>query len=293
MRKGQSRKRGIKGWGPGLLFLAPSLLGVGVFVCIPFGDVVRRSFLNAMGNEFVGLDNYRSVLQNRAFGQAAGNTARFLALCVPLLLAISLLCAMGIKGSRGFREGLKTAALLPMAIPAASLVVLWRLAFGRAGFLNGVLGFFGLPAVDWMNSEAAFGVLVFTYLWKNVGYDMILWLAGLAAIPDEQYEAARIDGAGRVYSFWYITLPHLRTSAAAIAILSVVNCFRVFREAYLIAGDYPQESIYLLQHLFNNWFASLDIQKMAAGAVLLALLMMGIMALAWHKNEEGAWEENS
>ena len=85
--------------------------------------------------------------------------------------------------------------------------------------------------------------------------------------------------------FWHVTLPGIRGSLFVTAILSMVNCFKVYREAYLLAGNYPHESIYLLQHIFNNWFVSLDVQKMAAGSVLLALVMIGIMMLVWRYNE--------
>ena len=269
----------------GLLFLAPSLLGVCIFVLIPFVDVVRRSFLDAMGNEFAGIRNYENVLQNEAFRLAAGNTIKFILVCIPLLLLISLLCALLIHGLKVYQEFFKTTFLFPMAIPVASVVLLWRLFLDRNGFFNEGITLFGLSKVDWMNSESAFGVLVFTYLWKNVGYDMILWLAGLAAIPKERYEAASVDGAGSWQSFRYVTLPGLRSSVFVIGILSLVNCFKVFREAYLIAGDYPHESIYMMQHLFNNWFVSLDIQKMTAASVMMAFVMLCIMSLVWYRNE--------
>ena len=272
-------------WVLGLLFLAPSLLGVSVFVLVPFADVVRRSFLDAMGKEFAGISNYESVFQNEAFQLAAGNTIKFILICIPLLLLVSLVCALLINGLKGYQEFFKTTFLFPMAIPVASVVLLWRLFLDRNGFFNEGVRLFGLSPVDWMNSEKSFGVLVFTYLWKNVGYDMILWLAGLAAIPKERYEAASVDGAGRWQTFRYVTLPGLRSSVFVIGILSLVNCFKVFREAYLIAGDYPHESIYMMQHLFNNWFVSLDIQKMTAASVVMAIVMLVIMSLVWYRNE--------
>lgn len=272
-------------WVLGLLFLAPSFLGVAVFVLVPFADVVRRSFLDAMGKEFAGISNYESVFQNEAFQLAAGNTIKFILICIPLLLLVSLVCALLINGLKGYQEFFKTTFLFPMAIPVASVVLLWRLFLDRNGFFNEGVKLFGLSPVDWMNSEKAFGVLVFTYLWKNVGYDMILWLAGLAAIPKERYEAASVDGAGRWQTFRYVTLPGLRSSVFVIGILSLVNCFKVFREAYLIAGDYPHESIYMMQHLFNNWFVSLDIQKMTAASVVMAIVMLVIMSMAWYRNE--------
>ena len=120
-----------------------------------------------------------------------------------------------------------------------------------------------------MNAEGAFGVLVFSYLWKNLGYDIVLWIAGLSGISENIYEAARVDGAGELKCFLYITLPNLLPSLYTISVLSLLNSFKVFREAYLISGDYPHESIYMMQHLFNNWFVSLDIQKMSAASVMI------------------------
>ena len=273
-----------KNW-MGLVFLAPSLIGVGIFILLPFMDVVRRSMLDAMGNQFVGLVNYGTVLENEAFQLAVRNTVHFLVVCIPLLLVLSLMVALLIQQIKGFQGFLKTTFLFPMAIPVASVVLLWRLFFDSNGFFNEALAVFGLQTVNWMNSGQAFHVLVFTYLWKNMGYDMILWLAALSDIPKERYEAASVDGAGKWQSFWYITRPALRPAVFVIGILSLVNCFKVFREAYLIAGNYPHESIYMLQHLFNNWFVSLDIQKMTAASVLLAITMLIIMSVVWHHNE--------
>ena len=273
-----------KNW-MGLVFLAPSLIGVGIFILLPFMDVVRRSMLDAMGNQFVGLVNYSTVLENEAFQLAVRNTVHFLVVCIPLLLVLSLMVALLIQQIKGFQGFLKTTFLFPMAIPVASVVLLWRLSFDSNGFFNEALAVFGLQTVNWMNSGQAFHVLVFTYLWKNMGYDMILWLAALSDIPKERYEAASVDGAGKWQNFWYITRPALRPAVFVIGILSLVNCFKVFREAYLIEGNYPHESIYMLQHLFNNWFVSLDIQKMTAASVLLAITMLIIMSVVWHHNE--------
>lgn len=117
---------------------------------------------------------------------------------------------------------------------------------------------------------------------------MILWLAGLAAISEEQYESAKVNGANGFQIFWYITLPQMKTSAVMIGVLSFINAFRVFREAYLIAGEYPHSSIYMLQHLFNNWFTKLDIQKMSAAAVMMAAGISVLLVLLewWNTKEE-------
>ena len=168
---------------------------------------------------------------------------------------------------------IKTAYLLPMAIPAASVVLLWKLMFDRQGFVNGVCHMLGLQGVDWMNTQAAFVVLVFSYIWKNLGYTMVLWLAGLSSVSPAIYEAAKVDGAGSWTRFFKITLPLIRPMIFTIVILSFLNSFKVFREAYLVAGNYPQEDMYLLQHLFNNWFLDLSVDKMAAGSVLMMLVI--------------------
>lgn len=260
----------------GYLFLLPSLTGTCGFVLLPFADVVRRSFTKAAGG-FVGLENYRLVLKNEAFRLAAGNTVKFMLICLPLLLGLSLFMAVLVNQAVHFGKWVKTVFLLPMAIPADSVVVFFQMVFDGEGWLNRLVSFFGISGKDWLKEDSAFWVLVVCYIWKNLGYDMILWLAGLLAIPEAQYEAAKVQGAGQWSCFRYITLPQLGETVFAAGLLSFVNAFRVFREAYLLAGDYPHESIYMLQHLFNNWFVNLDIQKMTAAAVLLVLMTGGIL----------------
>lgn len=263
----------------GYLFLIPSLIGVSIFILIPFLDAVRRSFSKVMTREFVGFANYQLVFQNQAFQRATNNTVRFICICLPLLLVISLVLSVMLFSIKQFQAFLKTSFLLPMAIPAASIVLLWQVFFQNNGIFNKLLDGLGLPTYDWINSNYAFVVLVFTYIWKNVGYDMVLWLAGLNSIGQEMYESAAIDGAGKIRQFFYITIPNLLPTTFIVIVLSLINSFKVFREAYLIAGSYPHQSIYMLQHLFNNWFAALDVQKLCAAAVLVALVMVVTIGL--------------
>ena len=267
------------------ILLAPSLTGVSVFILIPFADVVRRSFLQAVGGRFVGLENYKNVLENTAFRLAAGNTVRFLAVCLPLLLGLSLLFGILLLQAGKRSSLLKSGFLLPMAVPAGSVVLFWQLFFDKNGILNEALQHFGGKGVDYMNTPKAFGVLVAVYLWKNLGYDMILWLSGLMGIPDSLYEAAKMDGAGGWKCFLHITCPLLLPTAFLTGILSLVNAFKVFREAWMIAGNYPHDSIYMLQNLFNNWFLKLDMQKMTAAAVMLAFIL-GLILIGSQKIEE-------
>lgn len=280
------RKREYKG----ILFLIPSFAGVCVFWIVPYMDVIRRSFFSAVSGEFTGIRNYETIFENQAFRLAAGNTLMFFLVCIPLLVALSLLIAVLFTKQKKAMQLQKSMFLLPMAIPVASVVLLWKVMFHRNGLLNHLLALFSIQGVDWMNTEASFGVLVVSYLWRNLGYDIVLWVAGLGTIPAALYEAARVDGAGEWKCFISITLPNLLPSLFTIVVLSLLNGFKVFREAYLVAGDYPQENMYLLQHLFNNWYRDLSVDKMAAAAVVTGGVILGLILLlqkAWTKGEEG------
>lgn len=272
----------------GLWFVLPSFIGVCAFVLVPFADVIRRSFAEAVSEEWVGLENYIDVINNPAFRTACWNTLRFVIACIPALLVLSLFIAVFLQRLGRAGNALKSAFLFPMAVPVASVALVWRVLFEKSGLINGVLDFFGISAVNWMNGPSAFWVLVGSYIWKNLGYDVVLWLAGLAAIPYDLYEAARIDGAGEWAIFRRITLPCLSPTAAVVAVLSLLNSFKAFREAYLVAGNYPHRSMYLLQHIFNNWFREMNFDRMSAGAVMMCVVIL-ILILPLHRgmDQEG------
>lgn len=279
---------------PFLLFLLPSLIGVTVFVLLPFLDVMKRSAQTAVTGEFTGLKNYGTVFHNQAFLLAVANTLRFTCVCIPLLVLIGLLIAFPLSGFKN--AGLiKSVYLFPLAMPTATIVLVWKMVFYRQGFFNLALtklgeitGLWGTVAKDYLATDASFWVLVASYLWKNTGYTVVLWLAGILAIPNEYIEAAKVDGAGRLKCILHIILPNLKGSFYTIVILSFLNSFKIYREAYLVAGSYPQEKIYLLQHLFNNWFVNMEFDKMAAAAVCVcAVLLVAIMMLQrlWDREE--------
>ena len=269
-------------------FIIPSLLGIAILVLVPFGEAIRSSLFNNPGTRFLGLQNYRNVLDNAAFKLAAENTGKFILACVPILLLISFILALSVQalGKRG--RTYKTTFLLPMAIPVASVSLLWKVLFADNGLANGVLSFLGAEPVSFLGSNAAFWVLIFTYLWKNSGYNMIIWLSGMDGISKDLYEAAEVDGAGYRQKLWYITIPNLLPTLGMLSVLSLLNTFKVFREAYLVAGKYPHDSIYLLQHLFNNWFFDLDLGRLTAGAVMMAMVMLIVILLLQKILERGA-----
>ena len=282
-----------------LYFLLSSFLGVIVFVLAPFADVCRRSLTTAVTGEFRGIDNYKQVFENKAFWLAAGNTAKFVLVCLPLLIGLGLIIACFL--SRFTRvHFLKSAFLFPMAVPAATVVLVWKLIFDRQGFLNlfltrlgeaaysaGVLQSAPVFDIDYMGTGAAFWVLVFSYIWKNLGYTVVLWLTGILSISTQIREAARVDGAGEFTCFVRIIMPNLKPVLYTITVLSFLNTFKAFLEAYLVAGSYPDESMYLLQHLFNNWFTNLDFDKMAAAAVILGFILFAAILLLQKLWDEG------
>ena len=262
---------------PALMFLLPSITGTLIFFLFPYIDTVRRSLYDTSLNNFVLFENFSSVTQNESFRLAAYNTLRFIAICIPSLLLISLFSALLMHSLRPGGKKLKTFFLIPMAVPAVSMTIIWQVLFHDNGMINSILTQFSHDKVNFMYSNYAFWVLTITYIWKNTGYDMILWLAGLDAIPESLYEAAAVDGAGKIRSFFYITLPSLIPSAGMVTVLSLLNSFKVFREAYLVSGAYPHDSMYMLQHLFNNWFANMDISRLSAAAVILCLGLVVII----------------
>ena len=204
--------------------------------------------------------------------------SRFTVFCIPLMVALGLAIALAM-GSIRHMQTVKSFYLFPLAMPTATVAVVWKMIFYEKGFLNRWLEQAGLfagdrAAVDYIGSGAAFYVLAGTYIWKNLGYTVVLWLAGIMGVNGEMMEAAQVDGAGRLQRFWYVMLPNLKGSLYTIVVISFLNSFKIYREAYLVAGSYPHDSIYMLQHLFNNWFVNLDLDKMAAAAVVCALFFL-------------------
>lgn len=257
----------------GLNFILPSLIGVAIFILVPSIDVLIRSFQSTVSREFIGFQNYVDVFSNKAFQLASKNTLKFIFVCIPLLLLISLGIALLLNKFVKHSQILKTAFLIPMAVPVASVVLIWNVVFHQHGILSSLLSNFNIALQDWMKTDYAFWILVFSYIWKNLGYNVILWLAGLNSISKEIYEAAKIDGANGWQTFINITMPTLKPTLYTISVLSLLNSFKVFREAYLVAGNYPDKSMYLLQHLFNNWFREVDFSKMAATSVIMSVVI--------------------
>lgn len=258
-------------------FIVPGFAGVMIFVVLPLADVFVSSFRRGGQGSFVGLTNYSVVLDNQAFRLAAGNSLLFELVGVLLLILVSLVVAIEVYEMKG--NIVKFAFLIPLAIPSNSLAVVWKILFAENGIVNGLITKAGGTPISFFTGRAVFRLFVGTFVFKNIGYNMLIWLAGLSAIPTEIYEAARVDGAGRFTRIFKITLPNMKRSFFIVAMLSVVNSLKIFREQYLMAGGYPDTTIYQLQHIFNNWFEKLELGKLTAGAVMTAVVFFGLILI--------------
>lgn len=256
----------------GVCLAAPAVLGFLVFYVLPMGVTLWQSV--SYGGVFVGLENYRITFDNHMFWLAVGNTLRFLAVALPLILMISLalalLLAEKFPGNRFFRLIL----LYPMLVPVAATVMVVQIFLGTRGVLNTLLVQWGFPRQDWVYSSWAFLILILLYLWKNTGYAVILLLAGLAMIPKEYLEMARMDGAGRWKCLYYVRLPLLGPMILFTALISLLNAFKCFREAILIGGNYPHESIYMLQHYMTNNFNNMNYMEISVTSTFLFLVIL-------------------
>ena len=262
------------------LFLAPSFIGVMIFFVVPFIVVIYYSFINNTADkDFVFLDNFIELFNNKAFGLASKNTLTFTCIAVPLAVILSLLLACLLDKPVLGKSQFRSFFLTPMMVPVASIVLVYQVFFNQNGVVNEFLGVFGADKIDWFKSDYAMVIVVILFLWKNLGYNMILFMAALAAVPKDVVEAARMDGASGIQLFFRIKMKYLSSTIFFVTIFSIINSFKVFREVYLLTGDYPYESLYMLQHFMNNAFGSLNYQRLSAAAIIMSIVMIIIIGI--------------
>ena len=267
-------------------FLIPSVAGASLFFFIPYLVVIYYSVLdNPIGKNFVGISNYGKVFKNIAFQTAVKNTGMFSLIAVPLAVLFSLLLALLLDKNIPFRTQFRTFLLSPMMVPVASIVLIWQVLFDYNGAVNYILSFFGMAPVDWLKSDKGLVVVIILFLWKNIGYNMILFLAALSSVPQDIIEVARLESAGNFRIFFLIKLRYLVSTLVFVTIMSLINSFKIFREIYLLTNDYPFDSVYMLQHFMNNKFKSLDYQMLSAAAVMMSLVMVVIIVVLFKAEE--------
>jgi len=262
------------------LFLTPSLAGVLTFLVVPFIVVIYYSLVNnPIQKEFIGFYNFERVFNNNAFRLAAMNTLKFSAVAVPLAVGLSLLLAVVMESGIPFKSQFRSCFLSPMMVPIASIVLIWQVLFDYNGLVNVVYTFFGGAKTDWLKSDHAQVVVVILFLWKNLGYNMILFMAALSSVPKDLIEVARLESASERQIFWTIKMRYLSSTILFVTIMSLINSFKVFREIYLLTGDYPYNTLYMMQHFMNNTFASVDYQKLSASAIMMAMVIVVLMLI--------------
>ncbi len=260
------------------LYMAPSLTGVSIFFILPFIVVFYYSMVdNPINHEFVFMDNFVNVFGNGAFQLAAINTLKFSAVAVPLAVLLSLGLAMLLDHKIPFRSQFRTFFLTPMMVPVASIVLIFQVIFHYNGAMNDILAVFGVSKIDWFKSSYAQVVIIILFLWKNLGYNMILFMAAISSIPKDILEVAVLESASPWQIFINIKIRYLSSTILFVTILSLISSFKVFREIYLLTSDYPYDTLYMLQHFMNNTFRSLDYQKLSAAAIIMSIFMIIII----------------
>jgi multiple sugar transport system permease protein len=263
-----------------LAFISPSLLGILVFFVIPFFVVIYYAFVNnPVQHEFVWFDNFKALFQNYSFRLAAKNTAIFSVISVPSAVIGALVLACMLNRKIPLKSQIRSSMLTPMMVPVASIVLIWQVVFSYNGALNEVLSHLGIDKIDWMKSDFNRYVVILLYLWKNLGYNMILFLAALSNVPVDIQEMAMLEGAGSMRIFFQIKLRYIFPTILFVTILSLINSMKIFREVYLLTGKYPYDGLYLLQHFMNNTFESMDYQKLSSAALVMALAMVLVIGL--------------
>lgn len=265
----------------GRLLIAPLMLGCVLFYLAPFCLVIFYSLTKGMGKSrwFSGLETYRHMLSNSVFQTAFGNTLRFLAVSLPLMMLLSYLLALLMQKQAQKHKLLKSVFLFPYVMPVAGTVLLVDAIFGELGVWNQLYSVLGIPLAQWLKGPSAFWIVVGLYLWKNAGYSVILLLAGLVTISGDQYESADLEGASSLQKFIHITTPQMWTSVFFALVFSMINAFKCFREIFLIGGEHPDRNIYMLQHFINSGFKNLNYGKLSVASILLFIVILLALGL--------------
>lgn len=250
-------------------FLAPALGTLLIFFFLPVVAAFLMSFTDfdiySLGNikraRFILFGNYSQLLSDPLFWKALGNTFYFVIVGGPLTIIVSLLAAIGLNSRLlYFRSWFRLAFFMPVVTTLVAVAVVWRYLYHpRFGIINYLLSFIGIQGVDWLGDPHwAMPALILLAIWKNFGYQMMIFLAGLQAIPDYLYEAARIDGAGWCRQFIHVTVPQLAPTTFFVTIITIIGYFQFFAEPYVMTQGGPLNAtlsivLYLYQQGFRWW----------------------------------------
>ena len=267
----------------GIGMLTPTLIVLLVMTAYPLIFTFVYSFTDynyLKGTEnasFVLFDNYVSLFKNGYFQQAVWNTIKFTIMAVVLEMALGLLIAVFVNSLKRGQKIMRTLLLLPYLLPAVTVALSWRMMLSaNYGIINQFLKGLGLPVFNWfMDTKTAFGTILLIDVWQNVPFVFLLLYASLQSVSENQYEAARIDGAGFFQQFWYITLPNIKNSLALCALLRTIDTFRLFEKVNVLTGGGPAgTTTTITQFLYTYGIKSLDFGFGSAGAIVMTLLVL-------------------
>lgn len=281
----------------GALLVAPAVLGLGLLVGLPTLGSLFLSFTSwdLLGlPHWVGLSNYVDLAGDPLFYQVMGQTFAFVALYVALDLVLALGLALALDQPVRGRALLRTAYFLPVVSSMVVGAILWSWIFDpHTGALNALLALVHLGPVRWLtDARVALPALVVVSVWKNLGYDMLLFLAGLQTVSQDQLEAARVDGANAVQRFRFITLPGLGPTLVLVGMMATIRAFQTFDTVYLMTEGGPHRATTLVGFwLFQNAFTYFKLGKAAALAYVLFACLVGLSALQWAARRRLAHQE--
>ncbi|MEO1985242.1 MAG: sugar ABC transporter permease [Martelella sp.] len=265
------------------LFVLPLMLFIAVFTYIPIVTSVDLSFRQwdfmSADKPFVGFDNYRVLFRSDAFWNSLWVTTVFAVISVPIRLGLALWFASALTRETFARRILRGALFLPSVTSTVSIAVVFSWVFATDfGMMNGLLGMVGIDKVRWMqNPDLALGVLIFINTWKQLGYDVVIYIAGLQAIPQELYDAAAVDGGKKRHVFRRVTFPLVMPTTYFLLVISVIEAFQVFTLVDVMTKGGPAGATDLLvNRLYQIGFTLFDIGQGSALAVLLFILLVGL-----------------
>lgn len=264
------------------LLLLPGLAGLMLFYVVPFfGGIYFSVTDGTYENNFVGLQNYVQVLQNPMFQLGLRNTWELSLLCAPVIWLLAFILSAMLRTLKERATPFRNVLLLPYLMPSSAMLLIWTLMFDYGGVINRLVTAMGLERVLWLEGDALRFPIVLLYVWKNLGFSVVLFASALSAVHPSLYEYAALEGAGWWTQAFRITLPQILPTAFLVFVLAWVNAFKIFKEVYFIGGSYPTQQIYTLQHFMNNMFAKLDYQKVTTAAYLFAIGVMVLFALMY------------
>jgi multiple sugar transport system permease protein len=275
------------------LFLAPALILLGIFVFYPISYLFYLSFttgsFTSEGIQWSGLRNYLRLFVNPDFWQVIGNTIYFTVATVIPSLILPLIIAVLLNQSVAFRALLRTVYFIPSITSLVAVGLGFRWLFQNQGPVNELLTTLGLNPIPWLNSTVwAMPVLIILSTWQQIGFNMVVFLAGLQAIPQIRYEAAELDGADGLAKFLYITLPGLRPTLVFTTITTVIFTLRSFEQVYVVTGGGPLNSTNLLvYYIYQEAFARFDFGYAAAAATVLLIVTLVLVYFQLRSWDEG------